>query len=580
MKIKSAKRRSAIFILMFLMLAFPAGKKCFARDVITDWYIKDFDSQIVVNKDSSLDITERIIADCGNLPEKHGIYRVLPENVNITSGGSIKTPVELGRITDFNGNNIKYTESRSHSDHTVTWKIGDPNKTVKGENSYMIHYRVKNAIRSGNSDFDELYWNLNGNFWTIETDNFHARIIFPSGITNENSTVDYYTGNLGGKGKEFASYKWDSPNVIEFDSAKTLGAGQGITASITFPKNIIASYQPSFWEKYWLYFFPVTPIIVFSICFYLWSKHGKDPRVDKTVIPEYDVPGNLSPIELGMLKNNGSFDNNFITAEMINLATKKLISIKEIRSKILFFDMKDYKLTKNPNIEAENSLNAAQKAILRNIFDDGDEIDLSSLKNSFYKAVKDIQNKAKKILEDKKLIAASGLRLRTGFTVSGIMLIFLTFFVGALSGFITFTFLISGIIVLVFSFIMPKRTPAGAELNWQIKGFKLFMETVDKDRAKFYEKENIFEKFLPYAIVFGMTKQWINRMKEIYGEEYFNNYAPVWYAGNAAAFNADSFNSAISSLSSSIASNTSAPSGSGGGGGAGGGGGGGGGGGW
>ena len=106
------------------------------------------------------------------------------------------------------------------------------------------------------------------------------------------------------------------------------------------------------------------------------------------------------------------------------------------------------------------------------------------------------------------------------------------------------------------------------------------METVDKDRAKFYEKENIFEKFLPYAIVFGITELWIKRMKEIYGEEYFAHYAPAWYAGNMAAFSADSFASAIDSLSSSIASNTSAPSGSGGGGGAGGGGGGGGGGGW
>ncbi|GEM_PF-5431938 len=43
-----------------------------------------------------------------------------------------------------------------------------------------------------------------------------------------------------------------------------------------------------------------------------------------------------------------------------------------------------------------------------------------------------------------------------------------------------------------------------------------------------------------------------------------------WYAGNVAAFDADSFASAIDSLSSSITFNTSAPSGSGGGGGSGG----------
>jgi hypothetical protein len=77
-----------------------------------------------------------------------------------------------------------------------------------------------------------------------------------------------------------------------------------------------------------------------------------------------------------------------------------------------------------------------------------------------------------------------------------------------------------------------------------------------------------------------MTKLWISRIKEIYGEQYFQAYAPAWFLGNAGTFDADSFASSMSELSSAITSNTSAPSGSGGAGGAGGGGGGGGGGGW
>jgi uncharacterized membrane protein len=139
---------------------------------------------------------------------------------------------------------------------------------------------------------------------------------------------------------------------------------------------------------------------------------------------------------------------------------------------------------------------------------------------------------------------------------------------------------VTGIIVFVFGCLMPKRTPEGAELNWQIKGFKLFMETVDKDRAEFYEKENIFEKCLPYAILFGMTKIWIQKMQEIYGEGYWANHAPIWYVGNLSSFDTESFVGAMNKLSSDIAASTSSPSGSGGSGFSGGGGGGGGGGGW
>lgn len=144
-------------------------------------------------------------------------------------------------------------------------------------------------------------------------------------------------------------------------------------------------------------------------------------------------------------------------------------------------------------------------------------------------------------------------------------------------------FILSAPIFFIFAFFMPQRTPAGAELLWKIKGFKLYMETAEKYRQQFYEKENIFEKFLPYAMAFGMTKLWIQKMKEIYGEEYFNNYHPVWYAGsmgNLSTFDADSFTSQMDSISTSISSNVSSGSGAGGGGGSGGGGGGGGGGGW
>ena len=61
---------------------------------------------------------------------------------------------------------------------TITWKIGDANKTVRGLNYYKIVYEVKNAVRFGNPDFDELYWNLLGTFWQIDIDNFSAELVF------------------------------------------------------------------------------------------------------------------------------------------------------------------------------------------------------------------------------------------------------------------------------------------------------------------------------------------------------------------------------------------------------------------
>ena len=121
---------------------------------------------------------------------------------------------------------------------------------------------------------------------------------------------------------------------------------------------------------------------------------------------------------------------------------------------------------------------------------------------------------------------------------------------------------------------MSRVSKKGAETIWKIKGFQLFMNTAERYRAAFNEKENIFEKLLPYAIAFGLTKKWIEATKKIYGTEYINSYHPVWYAGTLGSFDVGSLSSAITSVANAVQSSSSSGSGGSGGGGGGGGGGG------
>ncbi|MFZ2188509.1 MAG: DUF2207 domain-containing protein [Candidatus Moraniibacteriota bacterium] len=577
-----------------------------ARTNVTDWYIKDFQSEIVVNKNSTLLITEKITADCGSASGKHGIFRTLP-TVFRSKAKTIAMPIELSGITDFKGNSLKYSTQTDYSNKTVTWKIGDPDRTVMGENNYLITYKVKNAILFDNPDFDEFYWNLNGNFWDLEADSFTGKIVFPAEVTKSNAQVDYYTGSLNSKGKDGASYSWLTDNILQFKSNKTLLVGEGITASITFPKNIIMPYVPTFWEKYALYLWLIIPLIALAICFSLWDKYGKDPEGKKTIIAEFDIPEKLSPLELGALYTNGKLKTEFISASIINLAVKKVIQIEQIEgldylnaglakegiSKLSdgqksfadkalnFFHIgEDFRL-KIINRDLISELASPEKILIQEMFGAKDEIMLSSLKNEFYKSLPEIKKITIKSLEDKKLIEKAGLNFQFGFLVIGGVLAFLTFFLANYFLLSLPAMILTTLLVFIFAIFMPKRTLVGAEVFWKTKGFRLYMETAEKYREQFNEKENIFEKLLPYAIMFGMTKLWIKKMKEIYGEDYFNSYHPMWFVGGSMAnFDADSFASRVDSLSSAMASNVSSGSGAGGGGGSGGGGGGGGGGGW
>ncbi|MCL5410298.1 MAG: DUF2207 domain-containing protein [Patescibacteria group bacterium] len=565
------------FLIFMIFCLFPTFAK--ARDVskITDWYIKDFQSEINVNSDSSLLIKETILADCGNLPDKHGIFRILPTFYKPSDNTKVETPIELKSITDQNGDKLHYSASQDYNNGTITWKIGDSNKTVQGENIYVLTYLVKNTIRFGNSNFDEFYWNLNGNYWQIPTDHFKAKINFPAEINKGNTETYLYSGYSGAKTNEFSTFSWTNPSTLQVESTKELKKEQGITLSVTFPKTVIAPYKPTFWEIYGQWLFFLIPIVIFIYGLKIWKKYGRDIKLGRTIMAEYDIPNGLKPLELGMLFSNGMLNNSYVTAAIINLAVNGHLKIEQLE-KTSIFSRKDFTLIK---LNSKNSLTVIEKKILDSLFSEKQEVKISELQNEFYKNISDIKKLGIKFLTDEKYFETRGFLWQKITGISGILFFAIGIFLASLpTKFPSIAIILSGIILFIFAGLMTKRTKKGAETYWKTEGFRLFIQMTEKYRQQFNEKENIFEKILPYAMIFGLTRTWINNMKKIYGENYFSTYHPVWFYGaGISSFDVDSFSSTIESLSSSMNSAVS-PSGSSGGGGAGGGGGGGGGGGW
>lgn len=601
-----------IFILLFAFLCFsPIFAK--ARDIseITDWYIKDFQSEITVNKDSSLLIKETILADCGNLPNKHGIFRVLPTQTKKTQSESIQTPIELISITDSKDNKLKYSTINNSSDHTITWKIGDPDITVRGINEYKIIYKVKNAIRFDNNNFDELYWNLNGNFWDIETDKYSAQISFPKEVIQSNTEINLYSGKFGNSSNDLAAYKWLNNNVLLVSSNQTLKTKEGITLSVTLPKDIFAPYIPTFIEKYGQYFWFLIPIIAFVLCFSFWYSNGRDPKINSAIAPMFEIPENLDPLTMGIIMSSGSMKTHHITATIINLAVKGYITIEEIENKSVL-SKRDYALILKKN--DFKSLSFSEQQVIKHIFTlekINETVRLPSLENNFYAALSLMRKDIYNLLIEQDIFAPSTIKnmffphkiqvkslqvqikaliIPIAVGLYFIMDIFLMissifgFHAQSLSPYAWISIILPIPIFLTFLFLMPKLTLKGAKLVLLIKGFRMYIEKAEKYRQQFNEKENIFEKFLPYAILFGLTNKWIKAMNNIYGEEYLASYHPAWYCGASISnFNVDSFTTSLNNLSSTMSSTfSSSPSssGSGGGGFSGGGGGGGGGGGW
>ncbi|BCX15640.1 MAG: hypothetical protein KatS3mg097_532 [Candidatus Parcubacteria bacterium] len=530
-------------------------------------YIKDFEAKIIVNKDSSLFITEKIAVYFGDSFDKGILLRELPTQIKVEQG-VIKTPVELLIVTDFDTRILYYKEDYDNLNHVKILKIENPNKTTNGVKYYKIYYLVKNAIVSQNSEFDKLYWNLNGYFGDLMIENFKAVITFPKEINSHNTKVDYYIDYFNFKDKNLVKYRWLDNNILEFTSSAIPQKGKSIIVSLTLPKGIFASRQISFFEKYndYLNYLSFSiPLVTLILCFYWWLKYGKDPIVRKPVVPEYEPPEGLSPLEMGVLIMNGRFTPELLAAGIMYLAGNGLITITRLEQSLLGIPATDYKIKKTElgkqksNIDISDQKNILPEFVL--LAKLPDEFLISSLKHKFNKEFIDIQNYIHNSLIKKNIFTSEGLRL-VNFCFS---MVFVLFLLGILSTFISlvldevlFTMMIfaSAFIFFLFGLIMSKVTPKGAEILWRIKGFELYLETAEQYRQQFYEQENVFDKFLPYAMVFGIAHSWVRTISELY-EKSPGTTDPLWYRkfyDNTSNVNVDEFISTLNNTSLSVAS--------------------------
>jgi uncharacterized membrane protein len=136
-----------------------------------------------------------------------------------------------------------------------------------------------------------------------------------------------------------------------------------------------------------------------------------------------------------------------------------------------------------------------------------------------------------------------------------------------------------GLAIVSLVVLQERRTAKGYEAQNYLQGFKDFLTVTDADRFAFHNAPGLspqqFMEYLPYAIAFGVEKEWAEVFKDIHIE------SPDWYISNtkasfnslALAQNIGSFSRSLSGTAGSTGSTGSSGGGSSGGGSGGGGGG-------
>ena len=93
-------------------------------------------------------------------------------------------------------------------------------------------------------------------------------------------------------------------------------------------------------------------------------------------------------------------------------------------------------------------------------------------------------------------------------------------------GLVPVPLVVGAVIFLILHNRMPARTGKGTAAYRRALGFRRFIVEAETRRAQFAEQAGLFYEYLPYAIVFGATKQWARAFEGL------NLPQPDWYVSS------------------------------------------------
>jgi hypothetical protein len=628
----------ALLLLLTLLFSVPA----LAEEAITS-----FATDITLRTDGSVEVTETIAVRSERNEIRRGIFRdiptllVNPDNSRLRSDLNVIDVKRDGRAEPYTLEGLDAGFKRI--------RIGDPDVFLPdGAHTYTIRYTMTRMGRSF-ADHDELFWNATGNYWAFPILQSVTRVTLPDGARI--SDLVGYTGRPGSTEQAVTITRVSDTQAI-FRTTRRLEAGEGVSVAASFQPGILAAPEGLDAALNWLsdhrdLVAPVAALLlVLAYNLLAWNAVGRDPKKG-TIIPLFHAPKGMSPALAHYIHKMGWQNGGWtaFTATIFDLGVRGLVTI----------DNPDKTLTvKSTGLKPGADLPPGEK-LLADFFaargtltvDTSNGPKLNEKRGAFLKLVEG---------ENRQVY----FRNNTGYVVLGVLLSVLALIgmvafdmlspevliiaiiggvlIGVLAGFVqvlwrspilskiifvVWALLFGGnllgsglnffsdlrpdtpllatlsivVVNVVFAILMRAPTVQGRKLMDQIDGFRMYMDTAEKNRLNMSGEPPMtverFERMLPYAIALGVEKPWSEHFEAELARNAVSgadgSYQPGFYSGRSWSGSGGFSNSvaaATTAMSAAmIAAQPTSSSGSGfssggGGGSSGGGGGGGGGGGW
>lgn len=539
---------------------------------------------------ATLHVEETRVAEFPETDQNRGIVAGFPLRYE-----SADIDTRILSVRDEHGEDVPF---ETEDDDGMLFVLTGTDDYVHGSTTYVIEYEMRDVVLAATeTEVDEFYWDLLPLDSTQDIDSFHAEITFTDELAAHlTGASSCYVGRHGSTDTCELSNQTGSTFVVD---ESDLAAGSGVTVAIALEPGTIT--QPSARLPN-----AVTDVLPYwlgggtlALSIGAWLAAGAMVRSRRRgtgiVVAQYDVPDTLPPLLASTLLPK---PRTPLAAQIVHLAVRGVLRVEEL---------------------PEGTGTKKRRPRLRRLDapypDPLDEQAMTALFNgagvdSVVKLPKNSSSFAarmQKLLKTGKAEAA-----RRGYTTKErslaariIQFVALAVFVGLVvlmcwalftgresAGPVTFVTVMVGAAAIVASIVAFHRytvlTKEGALQLEYLEGVREFIRVAEEDRLQMLQSYtgaerrsdgsvdvvHIYEKLLPYAILFGQEREWGEVLEVAYSQA---RRDPTWVNGSyvGIGLRVSSLSSAARSSATYVAPGSSSAGGSSGGGFSGGGGGGG-----
>lgn len=550
-----------LLVSLGVLLLVPPVAFAAPRDLSTGREITRYDVTADVAADGSVAVTIELDFDFGGDPG-HGPYLSFPTRVRYDDERD--RVFEYTDVTASSPTGAPAQVNRSDGMSSVVLRIGDEDvDDVSGVQTYVVRFTVDGWLNPANAQHsgDELYWNVIGPGWEIPLSGLSVVVTGPADVEGAACFVGPY-----GSTTPCGSARTDGASATF--TQDVVAVGDELTTVTGWPGGTFPDAQPLLETRPdplagWRTDGPAAGAAV-AVAFaggalaigrarrtgrddaYLGLTPGLRPlagqqvavgrRRRAPVAVQFAPPEGVRPGELGTLVDERA-DPVDVTATIVDLAVRGWLRIEEVPRKNPRRKAKDWTLLR---LRADtDGLLPFETSLLEYLFDDGDEVRLSDLRQTFASSLAKVQGLLYDHVTSVGWFRANPRTVRNNWIVLGVFLLVLGvggMILGMVLGTVRGLSLVGcatalvAVLVLALSRSAPARTADGTALLAQALGFRRYLATAEAGQIRYEEAQDVFSRYLPYAIVFGLADRWARVFAEL-AEQGVELTPPSWYVG-------------------------------------------------